>query len=71
MTNSFRFARGQQLHKAPNKGWSTVNHRQSLAFDLPYLSCNGHSDRWLFQEIFFYYYFQKQPYADVLQNRCY
>ena len=31
-----------------------VNYRQSLAFDRPYLSsCNGHCDRWLFQEIFF------------------
>ena len=53
------------------KGWLTVTYGQSLAFDHPYISCNDHCDRWLFQEIFFYYYFQKQLYADVLQNRCY
>ena len=33
------------------------------------LSCNNHCDRWLFQENFFYY-FQKQPYADILQKNC-
>ena len=55
---------------AANKGRSRVNYRQSLAFDLLYLSRNNHCDWWLFQEIFFYYYFQKQPYADILQNRC-
>ena len=42
-----------------NKGWLTVN----LAFDRPYLSYNDHCDRWLFQEIFFY--FQKQPYVEM------
>ena len=30
-----------------------------------------HGDPWHFQVILFYYYFQKQPYADVLQNWCY
>ena len=49
-----------------NKGRSAVNDRQSLVFDRPYLSCNDHCNRWVFQEIFFYYYFQKQSYADVL-----
>ena len=39
---------------AANKGRSMVNCCQSPAFDLPYLSCNDHCDRWLFQEIFFY-----------------
>ena len=38
---------------AKNKGRSTVNYRQSSAFDCTYLSCNDHCDRWLFQEIFF------------------
>ena len=38
---------------AANKDRSTVNYCQSLAFDNPYLSCNDHCDRWLFQEIFF------------------
>ena len=47
------------IYSTANKGGSTVNYRQSLAFDRPYLSCNDHCDRWLFQEIFFYY-FQKQ-----------
>ena len=55
---------------AASKCWSAVNYHQSLAFDWPYLSCNGHCDRWLFQEIF-HYFFQKQLYTDVLQNRCY
>ena len=32
------------------------------------LSCNDHCDRWLFQENFFYH-FQKQPYADILQKK--
>ena len=45
-----------------------VNYCQSLVFDHPHLSCNDLCDWWLFQEIFFYYYFQKQPYADVLQT---
>ena len=57
-------------YSAANKGRSTVTYRKSLAFDRPYLSCNDHGDRWLFQEIYLYH-FQKQPYADVLQNRCY
>ena len=48
------------------------NYRQSLVFDHSYLSCNDHCNQWLFQEIFFYYYFQKQLYAAVLlQNKCY
>ena len=37
---------------AANNGRSTVNYRQSLAFERPYLSCNDHCDRWFFQ-IFF------------------
>ena len=37
---------------AANKGQSTVNYCQSLAFDHPYLSCNDHCGWWLFQEIF-------------------
>ena len=41
------------VHSTPNKGWSTVNYCQYLAFDHPYLSCNDHGDWWLFQEIFF------------------
>ena len=57
-------------YSAANKGRSTVTYRKSLAFDRPYLSCNDHGDRWLFREIYLYH-FQKQPYADVLQNRCY
>ena len=57
-------------YSAANKGRSTVTYRKSLAFDRPYLSCNDHGDRCLFQEIYLYH-FQKQPYADVLQNRCY
>ena len=48
-----------------------VSYHQSLALDGPYLSCNDHCNWCLFQEIFFYYYSQKQWYADVLQNRCY
>ena len=35
-----------------------------FAFDRPYLSYNDHCDRWLFQEIFFYY-FQRQPYVEM------
>ena len=58
-----------QCISTANKGQSTVNYCHSLAFDHPYLSCNDHCDQWPFQEIFFY--FQKQLYADVLQNRCY
>ena len=42
----------RQIFSAANKGRSTVNYRQSLAFDQPYL-CYDHCDRWLFQEIFF------------------
>ena len=51
----YLFFRTTALHIASiaNKGWSTVNYHQSLAFDLPYLSYNDHCDRWLFQEIFF------------------
>ena len=44
---------------AANKGRSADTYRQSLAFDWPYLSCNDHGDRWLFQEIYLYH-FQKQ-----------
>ena len=54
-----------------NKGQSMVNYCQSLAFHCRYLSYNDHSDQWLFHKILFYYYFQKQLYTDVLQNRCY
>ena len=36
---------------AANKGRSSVNYRESLTFDRPYLSCYDHCDRWLFQEI--------------------
>ena len=39
-------------YSAANKGRLTVNYRQSLAFDWPYLSCDDHCDQWLFQEIF-------------------
>ena len=53
---------------AANKAPSMVNYRQFLAFDRLYLSCNVYCDRYLFQENFFCYYFQKQPYADILQN---
>ena len=34
-------------NSAANKGWSTINYRQSLVFDCPYLSCNDHCDWWL------------------------
>ena len=37
-----------------------VNYHQSLAFDHPYLSCNDHCDRWLFQEIFFIIIFRSR-----------
>ena len=36
-----------------NNGGSLVNYHQSSVFDRPYLSCNDHRDRWVFQEIFF------------------
>ena len=39
-------------YSAANKGRLTVDYRQSLAFDWPYLSCDDHCDQWLFQEIF-------------------
>ena len=39
------------LDSAANKGWSTVNYCQKLAFDCPYWSSNDHCDHWLFQEI--------------------
>ena len=32
-----------------------VNYHQFLALDRPYLSCNDHHDRWVFQDIFYYY----------------
>ena len=44
---------------AANKGRSTVNYRQFAAFDRPYLSCNYHHDRWVFQGNLFYYSFQE------------
>ena len=34
-----------------NKGWPMVNYRQFSTFDRPYLSCNDHRDRWVFQSI--------------------
>ena len=40
------------VNRAAIKGLSKVNYRQSLAFDRPNLSSNGHCDRWLFQEVF-------------------
>ena len=39
-------------YSAANTGRPTVNYRQSLAFNSPYLSCNDRCDWWLFQEIF-------------------
>ena len=45
------------LGSAANKSQSAFNYRQCLPFDHPYLSCNDHCDRWLSQEIFFYYHF--------------
>ena len=41
------------IHSAANKGWSTVDYRQSLAFDTTYLLFNNNCDWWLFPEIFF------------------
>ena len=38
----------QSNSSAANKGWSTVNYRQSSALDHPYLSCNNHCDWWIF-----------------------
>ena len=38
---------------AADNSWSMFNYRQSLAFDLPYLSCNDHCDQWLFQRNLF------------------
>ena len=40
------------ISSAGNKGQSTVNYCQFLAFNCPYLSCNDHCDQWLFQEVF-------------------
>ena len=36
---------------AANKGQSTVNYCQSLAFDCPHLPCNDHCDRWLLLDL--------------------
>ena len=47
----------QTMHhmiSAANKGWSTVNYQQSLAFEHPYLSCNNHCD-WKFSKKSFFY----------------
>ena len=41
---------------AANRGRSTVSYRQSLVFDRPYLSCNGHCDRRVFQEILIFFF---------------
>ena len=38
---------------AASEGQSMVNYCQSSAFDCPYLSCNDHCDRWLFQGVSF------------------
>ena len=45
---------GLVINSAASEDRSTVNYRQSLAFDCPYLSCNDHYDGLLFEEIFFY-----------------
>ena len=51
---------GHYSNSAANRDSKTVIYCQSLVFDHPYLSCNDHCDWWLFQEIFFCSYFQKQ-----------
>ena len=38
---------------AANKDRSTVDYRQSSAFDRPHLSCNDYRHRWIFHKIFF------------------
>ena len=43
--------------RAVNYCQSTVNYCQSSDFDCPYLSCNDHGDQWLFQKVFFYWYY--------------
>ena len=43
----------QHVSSTANKGQSTLNYCQSLAFDCTYLSCNDHCDQWLFQKTFF------------------
>ena len=53
-------------NSAANKSRSTVNYRQSFAFDCTYLSCNDHCDWWLFQETFFCYYYFYFP--EILLN---
>ena len=49
---------------AANKGRSAVIYLQSFAFDRPYLLCNDHCDRWLYQEIFFLLFSE----AGVIEN---
>ena len=59
--------RNTRMHvSAANKGRSAVIYLQSFAFDRPYLLYNDHCDRWLYQEIFFYY-FQKQVLLKIVQ----
>ena len=58
------------ITSAAKKDWSVVNYLQYLAINYPYLSCNDHCDGWFSKKSFYYYYFQKQLYADILQNRC-
>ena len=41
-----------------NKGCSTVNYRQFPAFDHSYLSYSDHGGRWVFQDIFYYYFLE-------------
>ena len=60
--------RGRQNYSTTNKGQSTVNYRQSLAFNRPYLSHNDHCDWWLFQEIFFI--ILEAAVCRFLWNRC-
>ena len=52
LNNKLKLITPDLICSTANKSWSKVNYHQSLAFDGPYLSCNDHCDRWLFQEIF-------------------
>lgn len=52
---------------AANKGWSMVNYCQSLAFARPYLSYNDHCNRWLFREIFYYYFYVLEIFLNDLE----
>ena len=45
-----------------SKDWSMINYCQSLAIGLPYYSCNGHCDWWLFQEIFLLFLFRRNSF---------